>query len=82
MEKVMHISLGGYSVTVDQEGYQLLRGYLDSLIARFGSGAEGREVLQSIEERLAELLSGTPGFACRLSDCRCGAQRDRADRDT
>ncbi len=62
MEKVMHISLGGYSFTVDQEGYQLLRGYLDSLIARFGNGAEGREVLQSIEERLAELLSGTPGF--------------------
>ncbi|KQM08967.1 MAG: hypothetical protein AL399_04370 [Candidatus [Bacteroides] periocalifornicus] len=70
MEKVMHISLGGYSFTVDQEGYQLLRGYLDSLIARFGSGAEGREVLQSIEERLAELLSGTPGFAvgCLTAD--------------
>lgn len=57
MENTVGISLAGYSFRVEPAAYQRLRAYIDELIATFGTSPEGRDVVDSIEERLAELLS-------------------------
>ena len=56
MKEVEKVSLGGYAFTMEQDASQLAAGYLGEL-EDFYSGREGgSEVIEGIEERMAELL--------------------------
>lgn len=57
MNKILNINLGGYALTIDDDAFQYLNGYLDSIRRRF-SESEGREeIIGDIEARLGELIS-------------------------
>lgn len=61
MNKVLNINLGGYALTIDDDAYEYLAAYLDSIRRRF-SESDGRdEIVRDIESRLGELISGSMG---------------------
>ncbi len=51
------MSIGGYAFTVEQDAATLLRDYIASLEKHYLPQADGKEIMDGIEERLAELLS-------------------------
>ena len=56
MKEVEKVSLGGYAFTMEQDASQLAASYLGEL-ENFYSGREGgSEIIEGIEERMAELL--------------------------
>jgi phage shock protein PspC (stress-responsive transcriptional regulator) len=63
MNKILNINLGGYALTIDEDAYDDLQAYLDSIRQRF-SESEGRdEILGDIETRLGEII--TQGMGSR-----------------
>ena len=57
MNKILNINLGGYALTIDDDAYEYLTGYLDSIRRRFRE-SEGRdEIVSDIEARLGELIT-------------------------
>jgi phage shock protein PspC (stress-responsive transcriptional regulator) len=57
MNKILNINLGGYALTIDDDAYEYLQAYLESIRKRF-SESEGRdEIVHDIEMRLGELMS-------------------------
>lgn len=57
MNKILNINLGGYALTIDDDAYEYLEGYLNSIRRRF-SESEGRdEIMRDIESRLGEIIS-------------------------
>ena len=61
MNKILNINLGGYALTIDEDAFSYLQGYLDSIRRRF-SESEGRdEIMHDIESRLGELISTSMG---------------------
>lgn len=61
MNKILNINLGGFAFTIDDDAFEYLSAYLDSIRRRF-SASEGRdEILHDIENRLGELLTAELG---------------------
>jgi phage shock protein PspC (stress-responsive transcriptional regulator) len=61
MNKILNINLGGYALTIDDDAFEYLNAYLDSLRKRF-SESEGRdEIVHDIESRLGEIISQNLG---------------------
>ncbi|MGI9158958.1 MAG: GIN domain-containing protein [Saprospiraceae bacterium] len=61
MNKILNINLGGFAFTIDDDAFEYLSAYLDSIRRRF-SASEGRdEILNDIENRLGELLTAEMG---------------------
>ncbi|MBL7827172.1 MAG: PspC domain-containing protein [Saprospiraceae bacterium] len=61
MNKILNINLGGYAITIDDDAYEYLQAYLDNIRRRF-SESEGRdEILEDIEARLGEIITGSMG---------------------
>lgn len=61
MNKILNINLGGYALTIDDDAYEYLTAYLESLRKRF-SESEGRdEIVHDIESRLGEIISQSMG---------------------
>lgn len=61
MNKILNINLGGYALTIDDDAYEYLQAYLESIRRRF-SESEGRdEIVADIEARLGEILTETLG---------------------
>ena len=56
MKKNITINLCGRLYNIDEDAYELLRNYLDSLRSYFGRQQGGEEIADDIEERIAELL--------------------------
>ncbi len=56
MESTINASLGGFSFQFDAEAYSHLKQYLSQLEKTLGRSADGKEIYNSVEERLAELL--------------------------
>lgn len=57
MNRIEKASIGGQSFHLEAGAYEILKKYLGELEAHYDrKGREGREVLEGIEERLAELL--------------------------
>ena len=62
MKEIEKVSLGGYAFTLDTDAAQLAEDYLGEL-ERFYAGSEGgSEILDGIEERMAELLHEKCGY--------------------
>ena len=62
MKKTISVNIKGLSFTIEEDAYELLQDYLDRLETTLGSENEGKEILEDIELRIAEL------FTERLSD--------------
>lgn len=61
MNRVVHINLGGYAFTMDDDAYDHLSAYLQTLHRHF-RGTEGAdEIIADIEARLAELFRESLG---------------------
>ena len=58
MKKAMQISLGGMYFHIDEDAYNLLQEYTSSLRDYFSKeGESGNEIIDDIEQRMAELLN-------------------------
>ncbi|UCH14357.1 MAG: PspC domain-containing protein [Bacteroidales bacterium] len=63
MKKAVQINIGGRYFHIDEDAYQVLNEYLDSLRAHFEKEKEGgSEIIEDIEQRMTEL------FTNRLTD--------------
>ena len=56
MKKTVKINLGGVVFTLDDDAYQALKTYLDTIISHFRDQEEGKEIIEDIEARMAELF--------------------------
>ena len=56
MKKVVKVSIGNLAFTIDEDGYELLKAYLGELNAHYRSKQNGDEIIEGIEERMAELF--------------------------
>ena len=56
MKKSIKISLGGVAFTIEEDAYEALDTYIESLKAHFGNDEEAQEVISDLEKRAAELL--------------------------
>lgn len=56
MKKVVKISIGSLAFTVEEDGFLLIRGYLDEIQDHYEPNENGREIVEGIEERMAELF--------------------------
>ncbi|MFV0376306.1 MAG: PspC domain-containing protein [Mangrovibacterium sp.] len=57
MKKTLTINISGSVFHIDEDAYEKLKNYLQMLTSHFGADADGREILQDIEARIAELFS-------------------------
>ena len=56
MKKTIKIKIGGILFHIDDDAYELLKNYLDSLSDHFRLMVEGKEVMEDIESRIAEIF--------------------------
>lgn len=56
MKQTEQVSIGGYAFTLETDAVELLKEYLGSLEAHYLDQEGGREIMEGIEERVAELL--------------------------
>lgn len=57
MKKTFNINLAGYPFVIDDDAFNLLKDYLDTIRSAFNSTDDGAEIVNDIEARFAELLS-------------------------
>ena len=57
MTKVEKVSIGGIAFVLDEEAYGILDSYLGELRDYYGDRDGGGEIMDDIEERLAELIT-------------------------
>ncbi|MCR5351805.1 MAG: PspC domain-containing protein [Bacteroidales bacterium] len=57
MKEVEKVSIGGYAFTLDTDASELAQKYLDELQRHYQNREGGNEILDGIEERMAELLN-------------------------
>lgn len=57
MKKTFTINISGSVFHIDEDAYEKLQQYLQMLNRHFGGTEEGREILQDIEARIAELFN-------------------------
>lgn len=62
MKKNISINISGIIFHIEEDGYDTLRKYLDSINSYFGSFEDSSEILADIESRIAEI------FLARLND--------------
>ncbi len=56
MNKVFNINLGGYPFTIDEDAYNHLNDYLDTIHAHFNDSEGYEDITSDIEARMAELF--------------------------
>lgn len=61
MKKTIKINLSGLAFTLDEDAYQELKDYLDSVSSRFRDLKEGNEIISDIEARIAEIFQSKVG---------------------
>ena len=57
MKKVINAGIGGRSFAMDEDAYSLLKKYLEAFRKGGKLGPQSAEVMEDLEERVAELLS-------------------------
>ena len=56
MKDIIKVSIAGVAFTLDSEGYQIVKEYLDKLENDYAENPDGREIIADIEARMAELF--------------------------
>jgi phage shock protein PspC (stress-responsive transcriptional regulator) len=67
MDKTIKINLAGILFQTDEEAYQLLRDYLQTINARFRNVPGGNETVDDIEARIAEIFQSQKGLSGIIS---------------
>lgn len=67
MKQTVQVNIGGCAFNVDQDSYVLIDEYLKELQGYYGGSPDGKEIVEDIEERLAELLLERCGSASVVS---------------
>jgi phage shock protein PspC (stress-responsive transcriptional regulator) len=62
MKKNISINIGGIIFHIDEDGYERLKNYLDSINKYFSTFEDSKEIIDDIENRIAEI------FLSKLSD--------------
>lgn len=62
MEKTIKINLAGTIFQISEEGYGLLKDYLQSLTDRLKNYPDGNEMIDDIEARIAEIFQSGPSW--------------------
>ncbi|MDT8401267.1 MAG: PspC domain-containing protein [Bacteroidales bacterium] len=62
MEKSIKINIAGVIFQIDEEAYELLRDYLQSVTGRLSGMPGGSEMIDDIEGRIAELFQSKPSW--------------------
>lgn len=62
MKKNISINIGGIIFHIEEDGYDRLKGYLDSINRYFSTFEDSKEIIEDIENRIAEI------FLSKLSD--------------
>ncbi|MEM9329006.1 MAG: PspC domain-containing protein, partial [Bacteroidota bacterium] len=62
MKKNISINIGGIIFHIEEDGYQRLKAYLESINKYFSSFDDSKEIIDDIESRIAEI------FLAKLSD--------------
>ena len=57
MKRTIQINLAGTIFNIDDDAYEVLRNYLNSVDRQFMAGVEGREVMNDLETRMSELFT-------------------------
>ena len=57
MKKVIKVSINKTAFTLSEEAYNILKVYLDHLRRYYSHDENGNEIVDGIEERIAELLA-------------------------
>ncbi|MDR2954210.1 MAG: PspC domain-containing protein [Prevotella sp.] len=56
MKPTTRVSIGGFAFNLEEDAYNLLNGYLDTLRNHFRDNSESQEIIADIEFRISELL--------------------------
>jgi phage shock protein PspC (stress-responsive transcriptional regulator) len=57
MKKVINAGIGGRSFAMDEDAYSKLKKYLNAFRTKSNLGLQSKEVMEDLEERIAELFS-------------------------
>jgi len=57
MKKVVKVSIGNIAFTIDEDGYNLVKRYLENINDHYYAKENGNEIIEGIEERMAELIT-------------------------
>lgn len=68
MKKTINIGLAGQSFTIDEDAYVRLDNYLKAFRSKTDMGAQTNEVMDGLEERIAELFTESLGSTTRVVD--------------
>ena len=70
MKKTININFQGQLITIEETAYDILNGYIQSLKDYFRHEAEGNEIVNDIENRIAELFGNRlkHGIPCITDD--------------
>lgn len=87
MNRIITINLGGYALSIEEDAYDLLRAYLDKLQKHFGNDPQGREIIDDIEARMAEMFheqlkNGRSFIRVEEVKAACIAMGEPSDMDT
>ena len=56
MKKTVQVNIGGCAFNIDEESYSIIDEYLGGLKRYYSDNIDGKEIVEDIEERMAELL--------------------------
>jgi phage shock protein C len=56
MQRILQINIAGRVLPIEEDAYNILKDYISSLERQF-AGEDGKEILEDIENRIAELFS-------------------------
>lgn len=56
MDKIITINLGGYAIKMEEDAYEALKPYIHQIEETFANTENGKEIINDIEARLAEML--------------------------
>lgn len=56
MKKTLNINVAGYPFVIDEDAYEILNDYLDTIDKAFSKQEDGKLITEDIENRVAELL--------------------------
>ena len=55
MQRILQINIAGRAIPIEEDAYMLLKDYISALERQF-TGDDGREIIEDIENRIAELF--------------------------
>ena len=57
MKKVLNVAIAGKGFVIDEDAYAKLNNYLEKFKSSANMGYQSKELMEDIEERIAELFS-------------------------